>query len=57
MLEILERIDHRKTVSILSEMLKISTENPPGNEETLCSYIDEKCRSTDLETEIGVFPG
>jgi len=50
--EVLQKIDHQKTISILDEMVKIKTENPPGNEEALCLYIEEKCRSLGLETKL-----
>lgn len=53
--EVLGKIDHQKTISILREMVKIKTENPPGNEEALCLYIDEKCRSLGLETKLVYF--
>ena len=51
-LEIIERIDHLETISLLGDMVRISTENPPGNEEPLCLYLKKKCESLGLETKI-----
>lgn len=53
--EVLSKIDHQKTVSTLSEMVKISSESPPGNEECICSFIKEKCESMGLKTQIVTF--
>jgi len=41
-----------EAIEILSELIKINTTNPPGNELPAAKYISEKLKEANLETEI-----
>jgi succinyl-diaminopimelate desuccinylase len=55
MLEIIDRIDHSKTISLVRNMIRIPTENPPGDEEPLCFFLKDICESLGMETRIIYF--
>jgi succinyl-diaminopimelate desuccinylase len=54
-LKIIEKIDHSKTISLVRDMIRIPTENPPGDEESLCLFLKDICESLGMETRIIYF--
>lgn len=53
--EVVEKIDHARTISLMRNMIRIPTENPPGNEEPLCFFIKDVCEKLGLKTEVVYF--
>lgn len=43
------------TVTILQDLIRIDTQNPPGRERAAAQYIDTYCRKLGIETEIYSF--
>ena len=43
------------TVTILQDLIRIDTQNPPGRERAAVQYIDTYCRNLGIETEIYSF--
>jgi succinyl-diaminopimelate desuccinylase len=45
-------VDERETIALLQRLLRINTENPPGNEEPAARLLDEYLAALGFETEL-----
>ena len=45
-------VDERETIALLQRLLRINTENPPGNEEPAARLLEEYLAALGFETEL-----